>query len=54
MLGVELAKKGYDLPRTLFWQFDNSGENKNKEMICFASLLVERNIIDEVGQHTCV
>lgn len=43
-----LAEKGFSLPRQQFWQFDNSGENKNKEMFCFASLLVELDIASEV------
>jgi hypothetical protein len=29
------------LPLTLFLQFDNCGENKNKEMFCYLSLLIE-------------
>jgi hypothetical protein len=48
-MAIELAKAGFDLPKTLFWQFDNSGENKNKEMIAFAHLLVDIKIVDEVS-----
>ena len=44
----ELAKAGFDLPKTLFWQFDNSGENKNKEMIAFGHLLVDLKMVNEV------
>ena len=47
-LAEELAERGYELPKTFYWHFDNSGENKNKEMIAFASLLVEMEFVDEV------
>jgi hypothetical protein len=35
-------------PRTLWLQFDNSGENKNKEMLTYLSMLIEDSIFDEV------
>ena len=35
-------------PRELWLQFDNSGENKNKEMFCYLSMLVEDSIFDVV------
>jgi len=47
-MACELAKHGFDLPKTLLWQFDNSGENKNKEMIAFGHLLVDLKIVNEV------
>ena len=52
LLTAELAKLGLSLPRILFWQFDNSGENKNKEMLSFASLLIELELVDEVSTRT--
>ena len=36
------------MPRTLWLQFDNCGENKNKEMFAYLSLLVETFIFDEI------
>ncbi len=47
-LTLVLAEQGYTLPKFHFWQFDNSGENKNKEMFCFASLLTELDLVTEV------
>lgn len=35
-------------PRELWLQFDNSGENKNKEMFAYLSLLVEDSYFDLV------
>lgn len=35
-------------PKTLWLQFDNCGENKNKEMFAYASILVEDLHFDEV------
>ena len=36
-----LRQKGLLCPKTLWLQFDNSGENKNKQMLAYASILVE-------------
>jgi hypothetical protein len=43
-----LRSKGLRMPRTLWLQFDNCGENKNKEMIGYMSLLVEGFFFDAV------
>jgi hypothetical protein len=40
-LGKLLICKGQKLPRILYLQFDNCGENKNKYMMAFCSMLVE-------------
>ncbi len=40
-LGKLLICKGKKLPRILYLQFDNCGENKNKYMMAFCSMLVE-------------
>jgi hypothetical protein len=36
------------MPRTMWLQFDNCGENKNKEMFAYLSLLIENHIFDEI------
>jgi hypothetical protein len=46
-LKVELQKRNLLMPRIMNFQFDNCGENKNKEMFCYASLLVELGYFDE-------
>ena len=38
-----LEEKGQNMPADMLWQADNCGDNKNKELFCFASLLVEVN-----------
>ena len=43
-----LRSKGLRMPRTLWLQFDNCGENKNKEMFGYMSLLVEGFFFDAV------
>lgn len=45
-LAAELEKVGKKMPRMMTFQFDNCGENKNKEMYAYASLLVERGYLD--------
>ncbi len=35
------------MPRKLLLQFDNCGNNKNKEMMCYLSLLIEMKYFDE-------
>jgi hypothetical protein len=40
-LGKLLIRKGKKLSRILYLQFDNCGENKNKYMMSFCSMLVE-------------
>ena len=47
-LSAELAKHQQELPKKIFLQFDNSGENKNKEMFFYLSLLIESHMIDEI------
>jgi hypothetical protein len=44
----ECEARNWPMPRNLHLQFDNCGENKNKEMFCYASLLVESKFVDEV------
>lgn len=41
-------KYALNLPRTGIFQFDNCGENKNKYMFCYFTLLVELGFLDEV------
>jgi hypothetical protein len=43
-----LRSRGLRMPRTLWLQFDNCGENKNKEMFGYMSLLVEGFFFDAV------
>ena len=38
----------HDLPKKAIFQFDNSGENKNKEVNAFMSTLIEKFIFDEI------
>ena len=45
---VLLRQRNLLTPRTLWLQFDNSGENKNKEMFTYVSMLIEDSIFDEV------
>jgi len=46
-LSVELEKQNLLMPRIMNFQFDNCGENKNKEMFAYASLMVELGYFDE-------
>jgi hypothetical protein len=48
-LSIELEKRNLLTPRIITFQFDNCGENKNKEMFCYASLLVELGSFDTVN-----
>ena len=41
-----LAKHGQVLPRRLFFQLDNCGENKNKYVFSYQSLLIEKAFFD--------
>lgn len=43
-----LRKNAMKTPRTMWFQFDNCGENKNKEVFAYISLLIESFIFDEV------
>ena len=43
-----LRMRGLRMPRSLWLQFDNCGENKNKEMFGYTSLLVEGFYFDSV------
>ena len=43
-----LRNRGLRMPRALWLQFDNCGENKNKEMFGYMSLLVEGFFFDSV------
>jgi hypothetical protein len=45
-LSVELEKINLEMPRNIFLQFDNCGENKNKFMFAFLSLLVQQRYVD--------
>ena len=47
-LSKRLARYGKMLPRTLFAQFDNCGENKNKYMFGMFSHLIEEHYFDEI------
>jgi hypothetical protein len=39
-LSTHLAKQGYKMPSSIGFQFDNSGENKNRTVFAFLSHLV--------------
>ena len=39
-LSTHLAKQGYKMPLSIGFQFDNSGENKNRTVFAFLSHLV--------------
>ncbi|KAJ1411534.1 hypothetical protein B484DRAFT_435569, partial [Ochromonadaceae sp. CCMP2298] len=43
-----LARHDLRLPRTLHLQLDNCGENKNKEMMAFLSILIEAIYFDDI------
>lgn len=43
-----LRQEGLLTPKALWLQFDNCGENKNKQMFAYASILVEDLYFDEV------
>ena len=45
---VLLRKRGLLIPRILWLQYDNCGDQKNKEMMCYSSLLIELFAFDEV------
>jgi len=44
-----LEAMGKKLPPVMLWQADNCGDNKNKEVFAFASLLVERKDFKEIN-----
>ena len=48
ILAELLAVLGFTLPKTLHVQYDNCGENKNKENSCFMSQLVEEMYFDKI------
>lgn len=47
-LSNNLRELGFILPKELLLQFDNSGENKNRDMLSYISLLVELLVFDSV------
>ena len=47
-VSLMLRKRGLLFPRTLWLQYDNCGDNKNKETMCYSSLLIEIFAFDEV------
>ena len=47
-LSVRLQGLQAQLPKGLLLQFDNCGENKNKEMFFYLSLLVQEGLVDEI------
>lgn len=47
-VGIMLKKRGLNMPRVMHCQWDNSGENKNKEMLMYSSVLVELGRFDEI------
>ena len=47
-LAKELEQRNQLMPRIVHFQFDNCGENKNKEMFCFASTLLELFFFEEI------
>jgi hypothetical protein len=47
-LGTLIYSRNFRYPRTCWLQFDNCGENKNKEMFAYISLLIENFSFEEV------
>jgi hypothetical protein len=47
-LGEQLAIRGLELPKVGFFSFDNSGENKNRSVFAYFSLLVEMKILQRI------
>lgn len=47
-LDEKLQEIGFVLPREIYLQFDNSGENKNKVMFAYISALIELIIFDVI------
>ena len=47
-VSILLRQRGLLIPRTLWLQFDNCGDNKNKEFFAYYSLLVESFSFDEI------
>ena len=47
-VSIMLRKRGLLFPWTLWLQYDNCGDNKNKECMCYSSLLVELFAFDEI------
>ena len=45
---ILLRKRGLRCPRSLWLQFDNYGDNKNKEVNMYCSLLIESYAFDEI------
>lgn len=45
---IRLRTRKKKLPRKVFFQFDNSGENKNKTMFAMLSHLIEEHYFDEI------
>lgn len=43
-----LKEKNFKMPEKLFLQFDNGRENKNKEMFCYLSMLVEERRFESI------
>lgn len=47
-LSKRLAAINLDMPKGVFLQYDNCGENKNKEMFAYLSLLTAEKYFDEI------
>ena len=47
-VSILLRQRSLLIPRTLWLQFDNCGDNKNKEFFAYYSLLVESYLFDEI------
>jgi hypothetical protein len=47
-LKKRLQERGQKLPRKGIFEFDNSGENKNKEVNALMSTLIEMFYLDEI------
>jgi hypothetical protein len=47
-LKIRLALKGYSLPKTAYFQFDNCGENNNKTVLSYLSMLTELKYFDRI------
>jgi len=48
-LSRRLAAFNLEMPKSLFLQFDNCGENKNKEMFSYCSLLVQERYFESIA-----
>ena len=47
-LSIALEEHGFEMPKKINYQFDNGGENKNKEVFTYASLILELDVVHQI------